>query len=248
MLLSMGIMSIGLITFKFDPAPPADSNAADLEAVSNDALQIEASPTPSPVPSPTPTPIPNDLETVKSGDIYDLVVKYSEAKLTCDREQFEGLVTDTSYINEDDLQFKYATVRNFEDIVCYTKRGCGPIDYIVYYTYKMDIATVETKGISIDRLFITSKDGAPVIYTGYLDDDVQAKLNDICAEDDVQTLIGDTAELMSAEMEADPDFLAYMLRMYHGSELGDDGEEITDGSETDTPDSDTSEADASGEA
>lgn len=216
-LLSMGIMGIGLITFKFEPAPAAVKQSDDTQIVTPEVSPTPLA-TPSPTPEPTPTPIPNDLQTVKSGDVYDLVVNYAKAKLTCDKTQFEGLVTDTSYIDEEDLQFKYATVRDFEDFTCYTKRGVGNIDFIVYYTYLMDIATVETKGISIDKLYVTTVDGKYIVYSGYIDDSVQAELNDICSDDDVQELIGETYEQMSIAMEEDPDFLAYIYRMYYGSD------------------------------
>lgn len=218
MLLSMGIMGIGLITFKFEPAPVADAGP-DITIQVTPTIAPTATPTPSPTPAPTPTPVPNDLTEIKDGDIYDLVVNYEMAKLDCEQAKFEGLVTDTSYINEDDLQFRYATVRGFEDFRCYAKRGTGNIHYVIYCTYRMDIATVETRGISIDRLFITDNNGAPIVFLGYLDDDTQAELDALHSDDDVQALIGDTAEQLQAEMEEDPDFRAYMMRLYMGSDL-----------------------------
>lgn len=239
MLLSMGIMGIGLITFKFDPAPVASAGQNDTEQVTPTQAP-PATPTPSPTPMPTPTPVPNDLTEVRDGDIYELAVNYEKAKLKCDRNEFEGLVTDASYINESDLQFRYATVRDFVDFRCYTKRGSGIIDYVVYCTYRMDIATVETKGISIDRLLITSIDGKPIVFTGFLDDDTQAELDSLHTDDDVQELIGETAEELQTEMEEDPDFRAYMVRLYMGSDLDEDGEEIS-GDEPDAENTDSSE-------
>lgn len=226
MLLSMGIMGIGLITFKFEPAAVADPKPDTVMLTPTEAPQ--PTPTATPTPAPTPTPIPNDLTEITGGDVFNLVVSYEKAKLECEREKFTGLVTDTSYINEDDLQFRYATVRDFEDFKCYSKRGAGNIDYIVYCIYRMDIATVETKGISIDRLFITSADDKPIVFVGYVEDDIQAALDEIHSDDDVQTLIGNTFEELQTEMEEDPDFCAYMTRLYTGSDIEDPSEEDTD--------------------
>lgn len=239
MLLSMGIMGIGLITFQFDPTPAALDEPNISKQASDMAVTSIPTPTPSPTPEPTPTPVPNNLEQITDGEIYDLVVNYCKAKLKCSREAFEGIVTDASYISEDELQFRYATVLDFDDFKCYSKRGSGIIDYIVYCTYRMDIATVETKGIAIDRVFITKQDGSPKVFFGYLDDSTQAELEKLYTDDDIQVLLGETAEELQAEMESDPDFQAYMMRLYLGSDLDPDSEELPEESPSDDVSEDT---------
>ena len=43
------------------------------------------------------------------------------------------IVTDTSYIDADMLMLQTETVLSYELLDCYTKRGYGPVDYVVYY-------------------------------------------------------------------------------------------------------------------
>ena len=90
----MGIMAIGLITFKFSPAIAQNTDpepaGATIETTTPTPTLL---PTSAPTPTPTPTPIPNNLEKLdESSDIHALIVKYLEAKLSCDREQFEEIV------------------------------------------------------------------------------------------------------------------------------------------------------------
>lgn len=240
LLLTMGIMGIGLITFEFAPLKTG-AQAADEQVTQNvpdksmpDSSQgqdvtsnaVTATPTSVPTVAPTPTPVPNNLEKVTDKALTDLVASYLDAKLSCDRGAFENIVTDVSVIDEESLQTKYGTVTGFDDITCYSKRGTDNIDYIIYYTYYMGIATLSSKAVSIDRLFVTTVDDQYRVFTGYVSEETQQYLDDINNDEDVQALISEAYEEMAREMEADENLLAYWMRMYNGSDAED--EELPD--------------------
>ena len=229
LLLTMGIMAIGLISFKFSPA---EATAANKSAV--DIPDTVATPTPTAVPTPTPvpspTPVPNTLTKLDGNtEIDKLIAAYLEAKLSCDMEQFEGIVSDTAYIDEAYLQQRFATIKSFSDITCYSKKGAGNIDYVVYYTYYSEIATITSPAISIDRAFVyKDDDGVLKIYIGTVDDDVEEALNAINYDEDVQQLINDAYAQMEAEAAEDENLLAYWLRAFPNAEFDINSREGTD--------------------
>lgn len=229
LLLSMGIMAIGLISFKFSPA---EATAANKDTA--DITEVTATPTPTAVPTPTPvpspTPVPNVLtELDGTTEIDRLIAAYLEAKLSCDMEQFEGIVSDIAYIDEAYLQQRFATIKSFSDITCYSKRGAGNIDYVVYYTYYCEIATITSPAISIDRAFVyRDDDGRLKIYIGSVDDEVEEALNAMNYDEDVQQLINDAYAQMEAEAAEDENLLAYWLRAFPNAEFDINSHEGTD--------------------
>lgn len=237
LLLTMGIMWIGILTFSFSPAPTSagseDSPKSQVADPVSDSTPDEAvaSTTPSPTLAPTPTEAPNVLTEVKLDSLNNLIKNYLNAKLTCDRSSFEGIVSDTSLIDEDVLQARSATILAYKDIKCYYKRGYGIIDYVIYYTYFMDIATIDSPAMSIDSVYVTTNDaGSYVIFLGALDDATEAKLKKLSSEDDVLELVSATYEEVEKEIESDENLLAYWMRLYYEEEGLEDisGEDTED--------------------
>lgn len=234
LLLSMGIMWIGILTFSFSPASKSsgsdDLQKSKVESTTSDGAQnggeAIASPTLSPTLAPTPTEAPNVLTEVKLESLNKLIENYLAAKLTCDRTSFEGIVSDTSLIDEDTLQARSATILDYKDVKCYYKRGYGIIDYVIYYTYYMDIATIDSPAISIDSVYVTTNDaGSYVIFLGALDDATEAKLKELSTEDDVLELVSATYDEIEKEIEADENLLAYWMRLYYVDEDIEEGTE-----------------------
>lgn len=218
LLLTSGIMGIGLISYSFLPGTQAGADNIPTQVPT--ASTVTAAPTPTevpkatPTPAPTPTPVPNDLESNVDKAIVKLVSDYLDAKLTCSKDAFKDIVTDVSYIDEEALQTHLGTVLSFDGLTCYTKRGAGIIDYVVYYTYYSNIATVATPAISIDRVLVTTDAaGNYRIFQGSLDDDIQAELNAHDFDHDVVALNEATLAELEKEMTSDEDLYAYMVRM-----------------------------------
>ncbi len=239
LLLSMGIMAIGLITFKFSPAIAQNTDSGQVDVTVENTPTPTPTPTSTPTPTPTPTPIPNDLKKLdENSDIHQLIVKYLEAKLTCDREQFNEIVSNPEYIDEEALQQKYETVLDFSDITCYAKRGIGVIDYIVYYTYYYDIATISTKAISIDRAFIYhDEENNYRIYIGEVDSATEEYVKLINYDDDVQKLINESYAVMAEEIQQDENLLNYLMRAYPELDFGVTGQDSSESTEGETGES-----------
>ena len=225
----MGIMAIGLISFKFSPA-----EASAIGRGAEDITDVPVTATPTPIPSPTqvptPTPVPNTLTKLDGNTEIDrLIAAYLEAKLSCDMEQFEGIVSDTAYIDEAYLQQRFATIKSLSNITCYSKKGVGNIDYVVYYTYYSEIATITSPAISIDRAFVyQDTDGKWKVFIGNVDDEVEEALNALNYDEDVQQLINEAYAQMEAEAAQDENLLAYWLRAFPNADFDINSHEGTD--------------------
>ncbi len=231
LLLSMGIMSIGLITFRFSPAEAGASDPIS-DVSSHPADEVVASPTPEPTPAPTatPTPEPNNLVECEEGsEIYELTKQYLEAKFACDKEAFAELATTTAEIDEEELQQVLSTITGVRDIRVYTKRGIKAddvtIDYVVYYTYMMDITTIDSSMISMDTFCVTKDNGKYKVFFGEVSDEVYDYVMGLRNDEDYRELADGVLQQMGQQTEEDNDLLAYWLKLYK-KDLAPDGELI----------------------
>ena len=226
-ILTMGIMGIGLISFSTaygktpDAAGDVPETTVAAESGENTGIRTSKSgsdnayPEPTPIPSPTPTPGSNYLTLNSNTKIRKLIKDYLDAKLTCSKEAFEDIVTDTGYIDVDTLVIQTETVLSYDLLDCYTKRGYGPIDYVVYYTYNMNIATLTSPVLALDSLYVkVDDDGNYRVFLGRIDDDVQAYLESLNNDDDVKAVISRISESINAAMDEDETVMQYWQRMY----------------------------------
>lgn len=205
-ILSFGIMFIGLTTFYI---------TGSMGFVNAGAKEPEVTPTPTPVitATPIPTPEPNLLLEEAYPEVHDLIKRYYDAKLECNKESFRDLVTDISFLDLDEIQAKTSAVTAYTDITCYTKEGFDNIDLVVYVKHYMDIVTIDTPILSLDELYIQYDDtGDPLIFMGNIDSSTQEKLIKLRQDEDVARLINDTQAEINAAIAADEDILAFWKR------------------------------------
>lgn len=205
----MGIMYIGITTFSITSYAEPATVVPDTSVVAT----VTPSVTPVVTEAPTPTPEPNSLKPADA-EITELITKYLDAKLTCNEDDFKGLVSDTSLLDMEEFQRATETVKAYQNIECYTKKGTGIIDYVVYYTYETIIPTIDTPGVSIDYIYVTHNDkNKPVIFLGDLDADTYDYLGTLSLDDDVQQLTLSVVEKVTEAMEKDPDLKAFIEKL-----------------------------------
>lgn len=207
-ILSFGIMLVGLTTFYITGSMGfVKAGADDLDK------QPPVVVTPVITPTPAPTPEPNVLREEAYPEVHDLIKRYYDAKLECNKESFRDLVTDISYLDIDEIQAKTSTVTAFTDITCYTKKGYDNIDLVCYVKHYMDIVTIDTPVLSLDELYIQyDETGDPLIFMGDIDSSTQEKLVKLRQDEDVAKLINETQTEINAAIEADEDILAFWKR------------------------------------
>lgn len=225
LLLTCGILLIGLITLRFDSAPK-NRDSDNLPSVQNTPAALDDNPNnPSgEIPSPTEavaTPIPeNTGEPVPTEpavpenillreaypEIHELIENYLNAKLECTTEAFAKVVTDTSKVDLERVAEETQSIRSYDDIVCYTKYGCNDIDFIVYCTYTMNIVQIDSPVPAIDSFYIQyGEDGVPRVFGGNIEPDTLRELSRHNKDEDVVALIEETNTRMRKALAEDED-------------------------------------------
>ena len=227
-ILTMGIMGIGLVSFSTVPGAEIKNNSVstgtvvetgvERSSVSDDVTSepvATATPTPTPTPEPTPTPAPNFLQKNSNTKISDLVKAYLAAKLTCDVDSFKDIVTDTSALRMDTMMKQTETVLSYDLRDCYTKRGYDPVNYVVYYVYYVNITTLSSPILAFDSFNVNvDENGVYRVFTGDIDDSAEEKLQLLNQDADVQAVISDVMSEINREMEEDETVLQYWQRLY----------------------------------
>ncbi len=238
LILTLGIMLIGLITFRLVPSDSTEPSDAQPSTGTVQASTVTVTPTPDATPSPLPdtmatvsTPNPTQPPVVETNEllheaypeIHTLVEKYLNAKLECRLEAFEGIVTDTQYINLADVAQTTQSIKSFGDIDCYTKKGVGEIDLVVYFTYTMSIVQIDTPVPSIDSLCIKfDENGAPKVFGGEIASETLAALDEMNTDADVLQLIADTSDRIHVLLETDEDLREFWDNLLNKVGEGED--------------------------
>lgn len=241
LILTSGIMAIGLICFKID----ARKSGAGLQAVHNtkeNPGKTADNVTPDTVPS-LPADLPSDTDTASPTtvaeptavteqpdpladnplrcevypQIHTLIEKYFKAKLTCDIEDFRNIVTDVNYVRLEAIARSTESVKDYTDLTVYTKRGYGNIDMVVYCTFNMIVPNVDSPIASIDSFYIVNdEEGNPRIFSGVLDDEVMNRLAEMDNDEEVVALKNYVSTEIAHAMERDDTLVTFWENMISG--------------------------------
>jgi len=220
-----GIMFIGMLTFSTGhPAKsaviikPADT-PVDSSTIVQNIEEKEPSPTPvedgqkitepiataTPSPEPTVDPdAPNPLRLEIYPDVHDVIEQYFDAKTSGDIDTLKKLVTDPIYISAETITAQSEYIKGYSDIKCYTKRGGGEIDLVVYCTFNTTITTIDTPIASLESFYITYQDDKPMIFSGIFSEDTQALLGKLDSDEDVIALKESISNEINDALEKDP--------------------------------------------
>ena len=237
-----GIMMIGMLTFSTGkPAKsavvviPADSDQTGVtDVVENVTPTPEDTPTPVPTEvTPTEEPVPtlpadNPLRYEIYPDIHDLIQEFFDAKAAADIDKMKSLVTDPIYISTETINAQSEYVKGYTDLKCYTKRGGGEIDFVVYCTLNMLVSTIETPIASMESFYIVYKDGKPMIFSGVITDEVtQALLNELDNDEDVAELKDFTMQEIAKAAQEDPAVYEFWQKLINAAGTDDEEPEGT---------------------
>lgn len=223
-ILTTGIMLVGMLTFStghpvksavvIKPAATSLDNTTPTPTFSETE---EPSPTPiedgpeitediiTPTAKPTPDPDePNPLRLEIYPDVHDVIQQYFDAKTTGDIATLKTLVTDPVYISAETITAQSEYIKGYSDIKCYTKRGGGDIDLVVYCTFNTTITTIETPIASLESFYITYQDGKPMIFSGIFNEDTSNLLIRLDSDEDVIELKESVSEEIDRALDSDP--------------------------------------------
>lgn len=228
---TMGILIISLLTFginrparacvTIDVASPVISEAIDSDPASDEDEQAVTPVTPDFLPVEQ-----NPLVKEAVPEIHELVVNYLNAQLEGTLEAFVPYVNSTSNIDLDAIAADVELIRSFDNVVCYEKKGAGPVDYFVICTYDSNIPPISTPAPSINAFYVTYEDGVPKVFFGLLDDPVQEYIDEIMNQKDVTDLVSSTEKAFEDACASDEDLYDFIHKMEEKIDPADQADSV----------------------
>lgn len=186
---------------------PTGTKAPTLTPTSTPTPSPSPTPTPTLTPTPTPTPVPNDLKKDEFPEVNALIEKFYAAKLTCAKEDFNGLVNNLDLLPLETWMKQYEYVKSFSNFECYTKTGIGAIEYVVFVVYDTEIATISTLAPSLDRLLLMRDEttGNLVVCYNNPSKSTAAYIEELQTHDDVIALFNQVSADLEKALKSDAD-------------------------------------------
>ncbi len=156
------------------------------------------------------------------GDVLALYIKetihrYMNAKLTGDETILSSLVTDSSYLDYDDIRKKNEFIEqyvNLDFIIRECPDDITEFDYIVYVINDVDIINVNVHAPGLDELIIRmDEENYPKIFLGVTSSAADAFREQSRQQSDYQAALEDVVARLSAAMIEDPALLEFVEKL-----------------------------------
>ncbi len=147
-------------------------------------------------------------------DVNKLISDYYDAMETCNQATLQSLVVDPTVF--DDMTFyieKQKVMTEYKNISVYTLPGYFTGDYVVYVTYDLVIADVNSTLADIQCYYISNTSEGYKINNSSLDPSITAYMNDQLNQPDIQALYGSVKAKIDECLENDPTFKAFYDEM-----------------------------------
>lgn len=143
-------------------------------------------------------------------EVNELVKQYFDARVACDMDKLGTLVSDITYINEEDLEKLGTYVEAYQNIDCYTVATEDKKGYVVLAYTDIKLKDIKTPAPGLTGLYVSKDDkGNYVIFNGMLTDDQQIYRESVYNCKGVQDLIDSVQAKYQAALKSDKDLNAF---------------------------------------
>lgn len=143
-------------------------------------------------------------------EVNELVKEYFNARVACDMDKLGTLVSDITYINEEDLQKLGTYVEAYQNIDCYTVATEDKKGFVVLAYTDIKLKDIKTPAPGLTGLYVSKDDKDNyVIFNGMLSDDQQIYRESVYACKGVQDLIDSVQAKYKEALASDKDLNAF---------------------------------------
>ena len=216
----LSTLGMGMLTLSIDPERNAvESTNMTQDKASNITTNTNTTPTISAAPSPMPV---YSLEDDGYEDITDLIKKYYKAKLTCDADTIQTLLTDEKQVDsKEQLKKNVMFIQDYKNFKCYVKKSYRKNEFLVYVSHTIKFYNIKTEAPALDLFYIIKNaDGSLHIFAGEFDDATYEYYQARKQDEDVLALAGEIQNKLKEAKEKDKKFKAF-LDGYSNSEASE---------------------------
>ena len=158
-----------------------------------------------------------DCESVRNLYIKETIRRFMNAKLACDEALLAELVTDSSYININDISIKTQYIERYENlqfIIREVPENITEVDFITYVTNDVKIVNIATLAPGMDEYMITlDEKNYPKIFYGTTSATTDEYRTWSRTQEDFQTSYNDVVNRLADAMLTDSDLLEFIERI-----------------------------------
>lgn len=158
-----------------------------------------------------------NCESVRNLYIKETIRRFMNAKLACDEALLSELVTDSSYININDISTKTQYIERYENLQFLIREFPEDIieaDFIVYVANDVKIVNIAMVAPGMDEYMITlDEENYPKIFYGTTSATTDEYRTWSKKQEDFQTLYDDVVNRLADAMLYDPDLLEFIERI-----------------------------------
>ncbi len=158
-----------------------------------------------------------DCVSVRNLYIQETIRRFMNAKLACDEALLSELVTDSSYLNINDISTKTQYIERYENLqflIQQLPEEITEVHFIAYVANDVKIVNIATLAPGMDEYMITlDEENYPKIFYGKTSSTTDEHRIASKAQEDFQTLYDDVINRLADAMLSDPDLLEFIERI-----------------------------------
>ena len=158
-----------------------------------------------------------DCASVRTLYIQETIRRFMNAKLACDEALLSELVTDSSYLNINDISTKTQYIERYENLQFLIRelpKEITEVHFIAYVANDVKIVNIATLAPGMDEYMITfNEENYPKIFYGKTSSTTDEHRISSKTQEDFQTLYNDVINRLADAMLSDPDLLEFIERI-----------------------------------
>lgn len=151
----------------------------------------------------------SSLEKNAYPEVNSLINSFYEAWGRKDIEQMKQLTDNLDAADEAKVT-NSTYIESYNDITVYTKPGLTDDSYVVYASYKLKFTDIKTEAPGLSQLYVMkNEDGSYIIHNDSSDEKINAYLQKVTQDEDVQKLVSQVEDNLNSAIESDEDLKAF---------------------------------------
>ena len=169
----------------------------------------------------------SSLEKNAYPEVNSLINSFYEAWGRKDIEQMKQLTDNLDAADEAKVT-NSTYIESYNDITVYTKPGLTDDSYVVYASYKLKFTDIKAEAPGLSQLYVMkNEDGSYIIHNDSSDEKINAYLQKVTQDEDVQKLVSQVEDDLNSAIESDEDLKAFEEQLGQDSNSSARAEEGT---------------------
>ena len=150
--------------------------------------------------------------------VLNLMTKYYTARADKDFDALAEMCEMFDDTNRSKIEAEDSAIESYSNFMTYSKAGLTDGSYVVYVYFDVKLKDIDTMSPSLHDMYLITNEEGNLIIADYADDaEIEAYMQQMRTDSDVQALIADVDKSMEEKMDADPALKSFIESISSGS-------------------------------